>query len=269
MQTAAALQMCSTGDINENLAQAEQLIAQAVAHGARLVVLPEMFALLGCQHAEKIMHYETQGSGKIQDFLAQTAEKYQIWLVGGTIPLLSNTPDKIRAACIVYDDNGQAVARYDKIHLFDVQLSQQEVYLESATTEAGDQLVVVNTPIGKLGLCICFDLRFPVIFNELSRKGAEVIAIPAAFTVKTGQAHWELLVRCRALDTQAFIIAAGQSGHHPNNRVTYGHSMLVNPWGEIIAEQHVTGPGVVHASINLEQVYAVRRQLPVVPIKPS
>ena len=264
MQTAAAIQMCSTGNVDENLAQAEQLIAQAATLGARLVVLPEMFALLGCQHAEKITHPETPGSGKIQDFLAHTAAKHQVWIVGGTIPLRSNTPEKIRAACLVFADNGQEMARYDKIHMFDAQLSQQEAYCESATTQPGEQIVVLNTPIGKLGLCVCFDMRFPAIFAELSRQGAEVIAIPAAFAVKTGLAHWEVLIRSRALDTLSYVIAAGQSGQHPNGRTTHGHSMIVNPWGEILSEQSQTGPGVVCAPIDLERLYEVRRQLPVV-----
>jgi deaminated glutathione amidase len=264
MQTAAAIQMCSTGNVVENLVQAEQLIAQAAAVGARLVVLPEMFALLGCQHAEKITHQETQGSGKIQDFLAKTAAKHQVWIVGGTIPLMSNAPEKIRAACLVFADNGQEIARYDKIHMFDAHLSQQEAYCESATTQPGEQIVVLDTPIGKLGLCVCFDIRFPPIFAELSRQGVEVIAIPAAFAVKTGQAHWEVLLRCRALDTLAYVIAAGQSGLHPNARSTHGHSMIVNPWGEILSEQKITGPGVVCAQIDLDRLYEIRKQLPVV-----
>lgn len=267
MQTAAAIQMCSTGNVDENLAQAERLIAQAAALGARLVVLPEMFALLGCQHAEKIIHQETQGSGKIQDRLAQIADSHNIWIVGGTIPLISHTPEKIRAACLVFADNGQQMARYDKIHLFDARLSQQESYCESATTEPGNQLVVLDTPVGKLGLCVCFDMRFPSIFLELSRQGAEVIAIPAAFTVKTGIAHWEVLLRCRALDTLSYIIGAGQSGQHPNGRSTYGHSMIVNPWGEIVSEKTDPGAGVVCAQIDLEKLGEIRKQLPVVKSK--
>lgn len=264
MQTAAAIQMCSSGNVVENLAQAEQLIAEAAAHGARLVVLPEMFALLGYQHEEKITHQEPYGSGKIQDFLAQTAVKNQVWVVGGTIPLLSNTPGKNRAACLVFSDTGQEMARYDKIHMFDAQLSKQESYCESANTQAGEQIVIVDTPIGKLGLCVCFDIRFPPIFTELSRQGVEVLAIPAAFAVKTGQAHWEVLLRCRALDTLSYVIAAGQSGHHPNGRTTHGHSMIVNPWGEILAQQLIPGPGVVSAQINLDKLYEIRQQLPVV-----
>ncbi len=266
MKNVAAIQMCSTGDLDENFAQATALTAQAADAGARLVVLPEMFALLGCQLADKINHREAPGSGKMQDFLAELAAKHHVWVVGGTIPLTSQTSGKARAACLVFSDNGQQVARYDKIHLFDANLSQQEAYCESASIEPGDSITLLDSPVGKLGLCVCFDMRFPHIFTELSARGAEVIAIPAAFAVKTGQAHWELLVRCRALDTLAYLVAAGQSGQHPNGRNTYGHSMIVNPWGEIIAEQTTEGPGVVSASIDLERLYEIRKQLPVVPV---
>lgn len=263
MQTAAAIQMCSTGNVDENLAQAEHFVAQAAHQGARLAVLPEMFALLGCQHAEKITHQEVEGTGKIQDFLAQTAAKHQIWIVGGTTPLVCTTAGKLRAACLVFDDKGQKMARYDKIHLFDAQLSEQEFYRESATIDPGKQTVVVDTPLGKLGLCVCFDMRFSSIFTELSQKKVEIIAIPAAFTVKTGKAHWEILLRCRALDTLSYVIGAGQSGQHPNGRSTYGHTMIVNPWGDILAQQ-AEGTGVVAAEIDLKKLYEIRQQLPVV-----
>jgi predicted amidohydrolase len=263
MQTIAAIQMCSTSNVDDNLAQAKQLVAQAAGNGARLVVLPEMFALLGCQHAEKITHQETEGSGKIQDFLAQLAHDHHVWVVGGTTPLVCTTPGKVRAACLVFDDNGQQMARYDKIHLFDAQLSQQESYCESATIEAGNNTIVLDTPFGKLGLCVCFDIRFSSIFMELSRQGVQIIAIPAAFAVKTGKAHWEILLRCRALDTLAYVVGAGQSGQHPNGRTTHGHSMIVNPWGEIMAQKE-DGVGVVSAEIDLNKLAEIRRQLPVV-----
>lgn len=263
MQKAAAIQMCSSGNVDENLAQAEQLIIQAVAQDTRLVVLPEMFPLLGCQKAEKIIHQEHPGSGKIQDFLSRIAAQHQVWIVGGTIPLRAQKSGKTRAACLIFDANGQQQARYDKIHLFDARLSTQEVYCESATIESGNDSVVVDTPIGKLGLCVCFDMRFPAIFLEMIQSKVEVIAIPAAFAVKTGQVHWEVLLRCRALDTLSYIIGAGQCGHHPNGRKTYGHSMIVNPWGEIIAERKENDPGVVCAEIDLEKLREIRGQLPV------
>lgn len=264
MPIAAAIQMCSTGNVDENLAQAEHLINQAAAQGARLVVLPEMFPLLGCQSSEKITHQEKPGSGKIQDFLAQIAAKQKVWVVGGTIPLLGQITGKTRAACLIFDENGQQKARYDKIHMFDAHLSAQEMYCESAVTEPGDQIVILDTPIGKLGVCVCFDVRFPTIFMDLNQQGVEVIAIPAAFAVKTGQAHWEILLRCRALDTLSYIVGAGQCGEHPNGRKTYGHSMIVNPWGEIVAERKENNPGVVCGAIDLEKLREVRKQLPVI-----
>lgn len=264
MQTVSAIQMCSSSHIDDNLAQAERLITQAVDAGAQLVVLPEMFAILGCHMAERVGYQETAGSGKTQDFLSELAASLQVWIVGGTIPLASNTPGKTRAACLVFADNGQPVARYDKIHMFDVRLSDQENYCESTSTEPGDTIALIETPIGKLGIAVCFDIRFPHIFSELSAQGVEVLAVPAAFAVKTGHAHWEVLLRCRALDTLSYVIAAGQSGHHPNGRITYGHSMIVNPWGNIIAEQKESGSGVVSADVDLGKLYEVRKVLPVV-----
>ena len=247
MPIAAAIQMCSSGNVEENLAQAEQLVSKAVTQGAALVVLPEMFPLLGCHKAEKNLHQESFGTGKIQDFLANTAAKYHVWVVGGTIPITSSIAGKTHAACLVYDANGQQKARYDKINLFDARLSTQEQYCESDTIAAGKEIVIVDTPIGKLGLCVCFDIRFPEIFLAMNQKGVEVIAIPAAFAAKTGQAHWELLLRCRALDTLSYMIGAGQCGHHPNGRKTHGHSMIINPWGEIVAELKANEPGVICA----------------------
>lgn len=264
MQTVSAIQMCSSSHIDENLAQAQRLVTEAVDMGAKLVVLPEMFALLGCHMTDRATYQETAGSGKTQDFLSELAANLQVWIVGGTIPLVSNTPGKTRAACLVFAENGQPVARYDKIHMFDVRLSEQETYCESASTEPGDTITLVETPIGKLGVAVCFDIRFPHIFSGLSDQGVEVIAVPAAFAVKTGQAHWAVLMRCRALDTLSYVIAAGQSGHHPNGRLTYGHSMIVNPWGEIMAEQQETGPGVVSAEVDLAKLHEVRRILPVI-----
>lgn len=264
MPIAAAVQMSSTGNVEENLTQAEQLIKEASARGARLVVLPEMFPLLGCQSAEKITHQEKPGSGKIQDFLSQIAAKHQVWVVGGTIPLLGKISGKTRASCLIFDSNGQQKARYDKIHMFDAHLSAQEKYCESAVTEPGEHIVVLETPVGKLGVCVCFDIRFPTIFMEFNKQGVEVIAVPAAFAVKTGQAHWEVLLRCRALDTLSYVVGAGQCGEHPNGRKTYGHSMIVNPWGEIVTERKEDKPGVIWTEIDLGMVSEARKRLPVI-----
>ncbi len=264
MKKVAAIQMCSSSNVDDNLSQAIRLIEEAAASGAVLAVLPEMFPCIGQAHQPKISYRESEGQGKIQDCLAHTALKHHIWIVGGTIPIQAQHPDKIRAACIVFDDCGQQVARYDKRQLFDAVISEQESYLESATTEPGAQSIVVPTPAGNLGLCVCFDIRFPHLFAELSALGAEIIAIPAAFTRRTGEAHWEILMRCRALDCFSYVIGAGQGGTHPKGRVTHGHSMIVNPWGEILDEVQHPGPGVAYADVDLQMLYEIRSKIPVV-----
>jgi len=263
-QTVATLQMCSTDSVDDNLEQAADLIKQAVESGASLVVLPEMFSLLGVGNARSIGYQETLGTGKVQETLSILARQHHVWIVGGTIPLSTEDPNKIKAACLVYDHQGQVIARYDKIHLFDAMLSKQESYQESHTVSAGDKIVVVPTPIGKLGICVCFDLRFPEVFIELANLGAELIAVPAAFTPTTGQAHWEILMRCRALDCFAYVIGAAQSGMHPNGRSTHGQSMIVNPWGKIVAEVQTSGPGIAHATIDLKKLYEIRQQIPTI-----
>ena len=264
MNKVAAIQMCSTSNVEENLATAAVLIAQAAEQGALVAVLPEMFVLFGHDSVEKVNIKELAGSGKIQDFLSALALKYAIWIVAGTIPIACENPNKIRAACIVFNNQGHQVARYDKKHLFDVTLSESEVYRESDTTEPGDNVVVIETPVGKLGLCVCYDIRFPEHFAALTRLGAEVIAIPSAFTVKTGEAHWALLARCRAIDTFCYIIGACQGGTHCSGRKTYGHTMIVNPWGEIEGELINPQSGITYADIDLEKLYKIRNQIPVI-----
>lgn len=264
MSKVTAIQMCSSNDVDENLATAARLIERAVSQGSRLVVLPEMFVFLGCDSPEKVKFKEQAGRGHIQDFLATLALKHQVWIIAGTIPLVAQDPNKVRAACLVFDEKGHQVARYDKSHLFDVTLSSTEFYRESDTTEAGEgHAVVVNTPIGQVGLAVCFDMRFPDHLLALRAKGAEVIAIPAAFTVKTGKAHWALLMRCRAIDTFCYIVGAAQSGTHANHRKTYGHSMIVDPWGAIISEALNSGEAMIEANINLNKIYEIRKQIPV------
>lgn len=264
MAKVAAIQMCSTNNLEENLLTAAQLIEQASTQGAKLAVLPEMFVLLGCDSFEKVKIKEKAGAGKIQDFISNLAIKHNIWIVAGTIPLISENPNKIRAACIVFDNNGNQVARYDKRHLFDATLSSNEAYRESDTTEAGEDIVVVQTPVGKLGLSVCYDLRFPEHFSKLSAKGAEIISAPSAFTVKTGRAHWELLTRCRAIDTFCYLIGACQGGTHSNGRETYGHTMIISPWGDIINKSLALNTEVIFANINLDKVYEIRNQIPVI-----
>lgn len=266
MKKVAAIQMCSTSNLEENLSAAATLIAQASAQGAELAVLPEMFVLLGCDSAETVKIKETAGAGRIQDFLSTLAAKYDIWIVAGTIPIACQHPNKVRAACIVFDNHGQQVARYDKRYLFDATLSTGEVYRESDTTEAGEDAVVVETPVGKLGLAVCFDLRFPEHFAKLSAQGAEIISVPSAFTVKTGEAHWALLARSRAIDTFCYVIGACQGGTHTNGRKTYGHTMIVSPWGDVMDEALNLEPGVTCVDIDLEKLYEIRQQIPVVTL---
>jgi len=264
MTKIAAIEMCSSNNLDENLAHAALLIKQAAAQGALLAVLPEMFVMLGNDSADKVKIREQAGSGKIQDFLTALAIKHNIWIVGGTIPIACDNPNKVRAACIVFDNQGHQVARYDKRHLFDVTLSEHEVYRESDTTEAGSDIIVVDTTFGRLGLSVCYDIRFPEHYIELSKQGAEIIVVPSAFTTKTGTAHWELLARCRAIDTFCYVIGACQGGTHSNGRKTYGHSMIINPWGEVMDEVIHPGNGIAYADIDLERLYQMRHQIPVI-----
>lgn len=253
MKKAAAIQMCSSHDIQINLKTAADLIAQSVhQHEAELIVLPEMFAIMGLKPEDKVKAKEPLGNGLIQDFLAEQAQKNQIWIIGGTIPIEGKSTDKIKATTPIYDSNGKLAAQYSKKHLFDANISEKETYRESETTEPGKTITVIPTPFGKLGLAICFDLRFPQHFSELKKQGAEIIAIPAAFTKKTGAAHWHLLTRCRAVENACYVIGAAQSGQHTNGRETYGHSLIVDPWGTVIQECPTENNKSIAAPINLD-----------------
>lgn len=262
MTKVAAIQMTSTPNVDNNLSTAKALIQEAAAAGAQLLVLPEMFVVMGSKNGKQAVK-ETFGSGKIQDFLATQAAENNVWIVGGTIPIACDDPNKVRAACLLYDDQGKNVARYDKIHLFDVALSKQEVYRESDTTQAGQEIVVTSTPFGKLGLSVCYDIRFPVLFTELLNRGAEIITIPAAFTPKTGAAHWEILVRSRAIETSCYVIAAGQQGVHSPQRSSYGHTLIVDPWGRIVDEITHEGSGIAFAVLDLKALHQIRESIPV------
>jgi nitrilase len=258
----AAVQLASGSNLQANLIEAEKQVRKAASAGAQLVVLPENFGFMGntCGDLQKVR--ERPGEGPLQDFLAQLSARLGIWIVGGTVPLYGDHPDKAKAACLVYDHRGRPVARYDKIHLFDVQLAENgEKYEESASFEPGDRTLVVDSPVGPLGLAICYDLRFPELFRELVEAGAEIIAVPSAFTAVTGKAHWEVLVRARAVENLVYIVAAGQGGFHVNGRETHGHSMIVDPWGTILAEQP-RGAGAVSARIDPERLVATRRSFP-------
>lgn len=256
----AAIQMCSSPHVSENLNAAEALIAEAAKGGAKLVVLPEMFATLG-SISEKLAAKEVFGQGVIQQFLAEQSQKHAIWIVGGTIPISTQDPNKVRAASLVYNDSGTVAARYDKIHLFRAKLSEQEQYDESKLIEAGDTPTTVDTPIGKIGLAVCYDLRFPHLFQSYAQEGAEVMVISAAFTRITGQAHWEVLLRARAIETLSYVVGAAQGGCHQSGKETFGHTMIISPWGEVLAEQTHNEPGVAFANIDLAYLFEVREKL--------
>ncbi len=263
MTKVAAIQMTSTHSIPENLDQARKLIEPAATAGAKLIVLPEMFATMGMdkEHAHTV--YETFGSGPIQDFLAAQARHFKVWLVGGTLPIRSLDDQRARAACLLFNAKGECVARYDKIHLFDVYVTDsKESFQESKRIEPGDQVVVIDTPFGKLGLAVCYDLRFPELFRKMFDQGAEIIALPAAFTVPTGAAHWEILMRSRAIENTCYMIGAAQWGTHSKGRKTFGDSIIIDPWGKILA-QLPEGIAVITADIDLNYLKEIRKNLPI------
>lgn len=263
MTKVAAVQMASGPNVTANLYEAERLITKAAEADARLVVLPENFAIMGMQETDKVAVREPEGRGPIQAFLAEQARRHGVWLVGGTIPLEASVPGKVRAACLVYDSSGERVARYDKMHLFDVRITESaESYTESRTIEPGDGLTVIDTPFGRLGLAVCYDLRFPELFRGLFARGMEILALPAAFTAITGRAHWEVLVRARAIENFCYVVASAQGGYHFNGRETHGDSMIVEPWGGVL-DRLPRGSGVVLGEVNLERVRDIRRNFPV------
>ncbi len=259
----ACIQMTSSDDISSNLSLAQSLIQDAVEQEAKLIILPENFALMGFDQADKIKHREEIDNGPIQTFLSSEARRHGIWLVGGTIPVaVPKKRNKVFACCLVYDDRGRRVGRYDKIHLFDVHLREtKEDYLESKVIDPGEKVVVIPTPFGKLGLAVCYDVRFPEMFRLMLKQGVELIALPAAFTFTTGSAHWDVLVRARAIENLAYVLAACQTGIHVNGRRTYGNSMIVNPWGEVqvcLPENQ----GMIIAEVNLEFQNRIREDFP-------
>lgn len=263
MTICAAIQMASGPQVSANLLEAEKLIAEAAAAGAKLVALPENFAIMGMNELDKVKVREQDGSGPIQDFLAGVAKKYGVWVVGGTIPLAADAPNKVRATCLIFDDQGRRVARYDKIHLFDVSVpDSSEVYRESDSVEAGNQPCVIDTPFGKLGIAVCYDLRFPEFFRPMSRQGLDILVIPSAFTAKTGAAHWEILLRARAIENLSYVIAPNQGGFHINGRQTYGHSMIIDPWG-VVLDCYKTGAGFVYGDIDKNRLEKTRASFPV------
>ena len=258
----AALQMVSTPDVKANLNSARQLLQQAADAGAELAVLPEYFCLLGVEDTDKLAIAEQFGQGPLQDFLSGCARDFKLWVAGGTIPLTADTPGKVYNTTLVYNPQGQCVARYDKMHLFCFD-NGQESYDEARVLTPGHQSVAFDLPsldghTWRVGLSICYDLRFPELYRALR---ADLLLVPSAFTHTTGQAHWEVLLRARAIENLAYVLAAAQGGLHVNQRRTWGQSMVVNAWGQVLASQ-AQGSGVVLADLDQTALAATRRQLP-------
>ena len=254
----AAVQTVSGGDVGENLAQIAPMVAKAADAGAQLALLPEYFGLLGARATDKLAVAERDGDGPQQAFLAEVARRHAMYVVGGCVPIATGDRERVRSACLVYAPDGRRAARYDKLHLFAFS-EGAERYDEARTIEPGDATAAFEAPCGRVGLSICYDVRFPELYRALG--DLALILVPAAFTVPTGTAHWSLLLRTRAVENQCYLLAAAQGGMHPNGRATYGHSMLVDPWGEVVAE-HATGPGVVVGDVDPGRIEEVRRKLP-------
>lgn len=262
MKKIAAIQMASGSNVQGNLSEAERLISQAVEAGAGLIVLPENFAHMGMQETDKLEIAEPSGEGVIQSFLADQSHQNQVWIIGGTIPISTDRSTHVSATCLVFNDQGQQVARYDKLHLFDVEIQDtREKYAESETISAGEKLAWCDSPFGRIGLAVCYDVRFPELFRELMKHDIEIFAIPSAFTATTGQAHWETLVRARAIENLCYVVAANQGGYHVNGRETHGNSMIVDPWGNIL-DRLESGSGAVITEIDRDRLASIRKNFP-------
>jgi nitrilase len=261
----AAVQMTSTRDVAANLREAGRLVAEAAAQGATLVVLPENFSFLGATDADRVAAIEPFGNGLAQRFLAETAEALGVWIVGGTIPIREAGGDRASSRSLLVGPDGRVAAHYDKIHLFDVDIPgrAEERYAESATTLAGTRVVAAQMPGARIGMTVCYDIRFPALFHRLSVLGTDIIVVPAAFTVPTGEVHWLPLLRARAIESLVYVVAAGQWGEHAGGRKTYGHSLILGPWGELLAELP-SGPGVVCAELDMIGLQDLRQRFPTV-----
>jgi len=260
----AAIQMTSTRDVPTNLREAGRLVADAAKQGAQLVVLPENFSFLGATDADRVAAIEKLGDGPAQRFLAETAESLGLWIVGGTIPI-RDAGDRASSRSLLVGPDGRVVAHYDKIHLFDVDIPgrEKERYAESATTLAGTRVVAAKTPLARIGMTVCYDIRFPALFHRLSVLGTDIVVVPAAFTVPTGEVHWLPLLQARAIESLVYVVAAGQWGEHAGGRKTYGHSLILGPWGERLGELP-TGPGVVCADLDMIRLTELRQRFPTI-----
>ena len=269
MGAVIAIQTNSNDDIDRNLTALTEHIARACQPdneqqdeaGNQVVVLPECFGLMPSSITQLLRCAETDGEGKIQKFLSRAAKQNNVWIFGGSVPIRSTDPGKITNSLLVYDNHGERVARYDKIFLFDVSLASGERYCESDYTLPGNRLEVVDTPAGKIGLSICYDLRFPELYRQLVQRGAEILVVPSAFAQTTGKDHWMPLLRARAIENSCYVVAPAQYGQHNKKRKTWGHTVIIDPWGNTAAELK-TGWGSVHSRIDPEQLRLVRQQLP-------
>jgi len=259
----SAIQMNSGEDVAANLTRARRALRSAAADGATLAVLPENFARMGKKESDRLAIIEDDGAGPLQDFLAAEAARSDMWIVGGTLPLKSDDPKRPYAAALVYDGSGKRAGRYDKVHLFDARVPEsEEAYRESRSTMPGAQPLCIATPWGALGVAVCYDLRFPELFRQMSSEGMDVLALPAAFTYRTGEAHWEPLLRARAIENLTYVAAAAQTGTHPGGRQTFGHTMLVDPWGAVLADAGGR-TRVITATIDTQRLKRLRQQFPV------
>jgi predicted amidohydrolase len=254
----AAVQMASGPNVTANLQEAGRLIELAATTGARIVALPEYFGIMGMKDTDKVAARERDGSGPMQDFLSETARRHKIWIVGGSVPMETGDTEKVRNACLVFNQKGERVARYDKIHLFGFDMGQER-YTEERTIEPGDKVCTVESPYGKIGISVCYDLRFPELYRAMG--DVDLIVVPSAFTETTGKAHWDTLIRARAIENLAYVIAPAQGGYHVNGRETHGHTMIVDPWG-VVLDRLPRGSGVVVAGVNPTYQAKIRRSLP-------
>jgi deaminated glutathione amidase len=259
--TVAAIQMTTGADRDANLAAARALLEQAARQGASVAGLPENFAFMGLNEADKQAIAEQDGDGPIQRFLSATARELGLWIVGGTIPIRTAADGRVASASLVFDAGGERRARYDKIHLFDVRVSEREAYRESATVVPGSEPTLVDSPAGRLGLSVCYDMRFPELFRRLSDDGARILFVPSAFTAPTGRAHWQTLLRARAIENLCYVVAPAQSGIHANGRETYGDSMIVDFWGRVVTRLP-RGTGVISARVDAARQDEARRSFP-------
>lgn len=258
----AVVQMTSCADVNSNLKTVDEQLAKLNTDKVKLVILPENFAFMGLHEKSKLDIAESYQEGPIQVAISQMAKKYDLWIVAGTIPIKSKDPSRCYASSLVFNANGECVARYDKIHLFDVTVSDSESHKESNSTLAGSAIKVVNTPIGKIGLSVCYDLRFPELYRALKEADADIFIVPAAFTFDTGKYHWQTLLKARAIENLSYVAAPNQAGTHQNGRKTFGHSMIISPWGKVEAECDGSETSTITAEIDSDSMNRMRQKFP-------